>query len=45
MTGRVDYHLEKYLLTEVAEPERLTRQWAEVASKNPVRKSVCVSRC
>lgn len=30
MTGRVDYHLEKYLLTEAAEPERLTRQWAEV---------------
>lgn len=30
MTGRVDYHLEKYLLTEAGEPERLTRQWAEV---------------
>ena len=28
MTGRVDYHLEKYLLTEAGEPERLTRQWA-----------------
>ncbi len=27
MTGRVDYHLEKYLLTEAGEPERLTRQW------------------
>ncbi|HAV1902864.1 TPA: DNA-binding protein [Enterobacter hormaechei subsp. steigerwaltii] len=30
MTGRVDYHLEKYVLTEAGEPERLTRQWAEV---------------
>lgn len=30
MTGRVDYQIEKYLLTEAAEPERLTRQWAEV---------------
>jgi len=30
MTSRVDYHIEKYLLTEASEPERLTRQWAEV---------------
>ena len=30
MAGRVDYHIEKYLLTESTEPERLTRQWAEV---------------
>lgn len=30
MTTRVDYHVEKFLLTEAAEPERLTRQWAEV---------------
>ena len=30
MTGRVDYQIEKYLFTEAAEPERLTRQWAEV---------------
>lgn len=30
MTGRVDYQIEKFLFTEAAEPERLTRQWAEV---------------
>ena len=30
MTGRVDYHLEKYLHTEAGEPESLTRPWAEV---------------
>lgn len=30
MTGRIDYHIDKYLFTEAAEPERLTRQWAEV---------------
>jgi Helix-turn-helix domain len=30
MTGRIDYRIEKYLLTEAAEPERLTLQWAEV---------------
>lgn len=39
MTGRVDYHLEKYLLTEVAEPERLTRQWAEVMRECREQKS------
>lgn len=30
MTGKVDYQIEKFLFTEAAEPERLTRQWAEV---------------
>ncbi|HFQ6854966.1 TPA: DNA-binding protein [Enterobacter cloacae] len=30
MTGRVDYQIEKFLFTEAAEPERLTRQWVEV---------------
>jgi hypothetical protein len=39
MTGRVDYQIEKYLLTEAAEPERLTRQWAEVLEECREQKS------
>ncbi|WP_368541894.1 helix-turn-helix domain-containing protein [Enterobacter soli] len=39
MTARVDYHIEKYLLTEAAEPERLTRQWAEVLEECREQKS------
>jgi hypothetical protein len=39
MTGRVDYQIEKYLLTEAAEPERLTRQWAEVMEECREQKS------
>lgn len=30
MAGKIDYQIEKYHFTEVGEPERLTRQWAEV---------------
>lgn len=30
MAGRVDYQIEKYSFTEATEPDRLTRQWAEV---------------
>ena len=39
MTTRVDYQIEKYLLTEAAEPERLTRQWAEVLEECREQKS------
>lgn len=44
MTGRVDYHIEKYLLTEAAEPERLTRQWAEVMEECREQKSGAADR-
>jgi hypothetical protein len=30
MVKRIDYQIEKYSFTEVSEPERLARQWAEV---------------
>ena len=44
MTGRVDYHIEKYLLTEAAEPERLTRQWAEAMEECRAQKSGAADR-
>lgn len=44
MTTRVDYQIEKYHLTEAAEPERLTRQWAEVLEECREQKSSAEER-
>ncbi|ERK08995.1 MAG: DNA-binding protein [Pantoea sp.] len=30
MTGKIEYQIEKYSFTEIAEPTRLTAQWGEV---------------
>lgn len=33
MSGKIDYHIEKYSFTEVAEPARLVKQWQDVLEK------------
>lgn len=39
MTGRIDYQIEKYAFTEINEPERLARQWAEVMEECQLEKA------